>query len=124
MMHNSPNRGVHYHILENKVNYPAIPIYGTYSTVLQWSLKKMSMISPQKPNKEKNQWQLLININLRDTSILKHPDIIARILSFVQIYLILMEICKEFLMREHKKQPYNICTRLVGRHNYSSPLMY
>ena len=26
-MHNSPNRGVNYHIFENKGNYPVIPIY-------------------------------------------------------------------------------------------------
>ena len=26
-MHNSPNRGINYHIFLNKVNYPVIPIY-------------------------------------------------------------------------------------------------
>ena len=26
-MHNSPNRGVNYHIFQNKGNYPVIPIY-------------------------------------------------------------------------------------------------
>ena len=28
IMHNSPNRGVNYHIFQNKGNYPVIPIYG------------------------------------------------------------------------------------------------
>ena len=27
IMHNSPNRGVNYHIFENKGNYPVITIY-------------------------------------------------------------------------------------------------
>ena len=27
-MHNSPNRGVNYHIFQNKGNYPVILIYG------------------------------------------------------------------------------------------------
>ena len=27
IMHNSPNRGVNYHIFQNKGNYPVIPIY-------------------------------------------------------------------------------------------------
>ena len=31
-MHNSPNRGVNYHIFQNKGDYPVIPIYG-YSFV-------------------------------------------------------------------------------------------
>ena len=43
---------------------------------------------------------------------------------FIRIYLSLMEICKECLMREHAKKTYRIFTRLVGRHNSSSMLMY
>ena len=63
-------------------------------------------------------------MKLRDPSIKKYPEIISSILYFIQIYLCLMESCKELLMREHTKEPYKICTILVESHNYSSTLMY
>ena len=39
-------------------------------------------------------------------------------------HLSLLEIWKECLMREHTKQPYIICTSLVGRHDYSITLVF
>ena len=54
----------------------------------------------------------------------KYPEVIIFTLSFIIIYLSLLEIRKELLMREHTEQPYIICTSLIGRHNYSSPLMF
>ena len=57
-------------------------------------------------------------------SIHKHPYIISRILSFIQIYLSFLEILKECLMKGCIKHPYNIRTRLVGRKITSSLLMY
>ena len=35
IMHNSPNRGVNYHIFQNKGNYAVIPIYGPEVNWLQ-----------------------------------------------------------------------------------------
>ena len=61
---------------------------------------------------------------LRDPSIFKKLDIILCTLSFILIYLSLLEIWKECLMRENKKQQYRICTSLVGRQNTSSLLMF
>ena len=43
---------------------------------------------------------------------------------FIQIYLSLLEICKECLMRERTKHPYKICKILVGRKITSSLMMY
>ena len=55
---------------------------------------------------------------------LKNLEIILCTLSFILIYLSLLEIWKECLMREDTEQQYKICTSLVGRHNTSSLLMF
>ena len=82
------------------------------------------MISPLKTDKGKNQWHVPIKKILRSPSIKKTLEIIPCTLSFILIYLCLLEICKEFLMIEHTEQQYRIRTRLVGRHNTSSMLMF
>ena len=55
---------------------------------------------------------------------LNHSKVISQIVSFILIFLNLLEIWMEFLMREHIKQPNIICKSLVERHNSSSPLIY
>ena len=55
---------------------------------------------------------------------LKNPELIICTLSFILIYMSLLEIWKELLMREHKKQPYRICTSFFGRHNNTSLLIF
>ena len=62
------------------------------------------MISPLKPDKEKNQRHLMIKKNLRSPSIKKKPELILCTLNFIVIYLNLLEIWIECLMREHTKQ--------------------
>ena len=55
---------------------------------------------------------------------LKNLEIIICTLFFIIIYLSSVEIWKVCWMRETTDQQYKICTKLVGRHNTSSLLMF
>ena len=69
------------------------------STLMVHAWRKQSMISLLKPDKEKNQWHVPIKKLLRDPSIKKNLEIILCTISFILIYLISLEVCKECLMR-------------------------
>ena len=51
-MHNSPNRGVNYHIFQNKGNYPVILIYA-------YKLGRMKQSAPQ-PNLGYASWNITL----------------------------------------------------------------
>ena len=74
------------------------------STLMVHTWRKLSIISPQKSDREKNICHILIKIMLRDPSFKKNPEVIICTLSFIPIYLSFLDIWKECLMREHTKQ--------------------
>ena len=91
---------------------------------MEHTWRKQSMISPLKLDRGKSQWHVPINKNMRAPSIWQNLELILCTLSFILIYLSLVEIWKKFWMREDKEQQYKICTSLVGRHNTSSLLVF
>ena len=93
-------------------------------TLIEHTWRKQSMISPLKSYKEKNQWHVPIENNLRYPSIKKNLELILCTLYFILIYLSSLEIWKECLTREHTKQQHIICTSLVGRRSNSNLLMF